>query len=63
LKGDFILRARMRFIGEGVERLLREFIEEYYHVARPHQGLKNLRFFAKIEGNQIHLSVDLYSSR
>ena len=22
-----------------LERLLREFIEEYYHVARPHQGL------------------------
>jgi hypothetical protein len=22
-----------------LERLLREFVEEYYHVARPHQGL------------------------
>lgn len=22
-----------------LERLLREFIDEYYHVARPHQGL------------------------
>jgi len=22
-----------------LERLLREFIEEYYHIARPHQGL------------------------
>jgi putative transposase len=22
-----------------LDRLLREFIEEYYHVARPHQGL------------------------
>ena len=28
-------------LNEGhVERLLREFIEEYYHVARPHQGLR-----------------------
>jgi len=27
-------------LGQGhLERLLREFIEEYYHVARPHQGL------------------------
>ena len=27
-------------LNEGhVERLLKEFIEEYYHVARPHQGL------------------------
>jgi putative transposase len=26
--------------GQGhLERLVREFIEEYYHVARPHQGL------------------------
>lgn len=26
--------------GEGhLQRLLREFIEEYYHVSRPHQGL------------------------
>ena len=24
---------------EHLERLLLEFIEEYYHVARPHQGL------------------------
>ncbi len=24
---------------EGQEGLLREFIEEHYHVARPHQGL------------------------
>ena len=23
-----------------LERLLREFIEGYYHIARPHQGLK-----------------------
>ncbi|MHC4510755.1 MAG: integrase core domain-containing protein, partial [Planctomycetota bacterium] len=27
-------------LGQGhLERLLREFIEEYYHVARPHHGL------------------------
>ena len=27
-------------LGQGhLERLLREFIEEYYHTARPHQGL------------------------
>jgi len=27
-------------LGQGhLERLLREFIEEYYHMARPHQGL------------------------
>jgi len=27
-------------LGQGhLERLLREFIEEYYHVERPHQGL------------------------
>ena len=27
-------------LGRGhLERLLREFIEDYYHVARPHQGL------------------------
>jgi hypothetical protein len=26
--------------GQGrLERLLREFIEDYYHIARPHQGL------------------------
>ena len=30
----------MIVLGQGhLERLLREFIEEYYHVARPHQGL------------------------
>ena len=26
---------------EHLKRLLKEFIEEYYHVARPHQGLNN----------------------
>jgi len=27
-------------LGEGrLKRLLKEFIEEYYHIARPHQGL------------------------
>ena len=27
-------------LGQGhLERLLREFIEDYYHIARPHQGL------------------------
>jgi hypothetical protein len=30
-----------------LQRLLREFIEEYYHVARPHQGLL---IFAQGEG-------------
>ena len=24
---------------EHLKRLLKEFIEEYYHIARPHQGL------------------------
>jgi hypothetical protein len=34
--------ACSRFIvlnGRHLERLLREFIEDYYHPARPHQGL------------------------
>ena len=30
----------MIVLGQGhLARLLREFIEDYYHVARPHQGL------------------------
>jgi hypothetical protein len=28
------------FNEEHLKRLLKEFIEEYYHLARPHQGLK-----------------------
>ena len=30
----------MIILSEGhLKRLLKEFIEEYYHIARPHQGL------------------------
>jgi len=34
------LLAHVIVLGQGhLERLLREFIDDYYHVARPHQGL------------------------
>jgi len=36
----FGLQPKYLFRDSHLERLLQEFINEYYHVARPHQGLK-----------------------
>ena len=49
-------------LGQGhLERLLREYIDDYYHVARPHQGLDSDTPIAKEKAKPISESRKLIS--